>query len=522
VAKQQSGKVAKWQSGKVASDGSRRRWHGGKTILPLCNSATPQRCNFAALLPIALFLAAALLFAAPVMAQDGGRTFVISAEELAMAVAQAQDGDTIEVNGGVFHGSLDIDKRLTLIGRNWPVIDGGNKGTVVTISGAGAVFRGFLIKNSGSSLEQENSGLAVMAPQVTVENNRFEETLFGVYLQEAHNSVVRGNAISSKDLEAQRRGDPLRIWYSNDVLIEDNAVDRGRDAVLWYSERLTIRNNTIADGRYGLHFMYCDDATIEGNRLLNNSVGAYLMYSRRTTLRNNTIAGSRGPSGYGIGLKDMDDAIVLDNLLLDNRVGAHMDTSPREVDSVGVFSGNVFAYNDIGVEMLPSVKRNMFSGNSFVENEEQVAVAGGGELLENSWTVDGKGNYWSDYPGFDADRDGQGDIEYRSERLFENLMQHQPQLRLFIYSPASQAIDFASRAFPLVRPKPKLVDERPYMEPMIPDAPPLPQQDNQGWIWLAAALIVAAVGTAALPRLHWRRYQMRNAEFGMRNEIRAK
>ena len=453
-----------------------------------------------------LVLAGGLLVTIPALAQEGAETFVVTAEELPLAVAAANAGDTIEVNGGVLRGSLEIDKPLTIRGENWPVIDGLDQGTVVHISAPGVVFSGFLIKNSGSTIEQENSGIAVVAPEVVVENNRFENTLFGIYLKEAHHSVVRGNQVTSKDLEVQRRGDPIRVWYSTDVLVEDNVVDSGRDVVLWYSERLEIRNNTVANGRYGLHFMYCDDAIIEGNRLIDNSVGTFLMYSRRVNMRNNTIAGNRGPSGYGVGLKDMDDAIIVDNLFLDNRVGAHLDTSPREVDSIGEFSGNVFAYNDIGVEMMPSVRHNMFSGNSFVENEEQVAVAGGGTIRENSWTVNGAGNYWSDYAGYDADGDGQGDMAYKSERLFENLMQQEPLLRLFIYSPASNAIDFASRAFPLVKPKPKLEDEQPYMAPMIPDAPPLPQEDNRGWIGLGLILMGVALFLAALPRLHRRRY----------------
>ena len=306
-----------------------------------------------------------------------------------------------------------------------------------------------------------------------------------------------------------RRGDPIRVWYSNDVVVENNVVTKGRDVVLWYSERLIIRNNDVSNGRYGLHFMYCDDALISQNRLLNNSVGAFMMYSRRVYLFSNTISGNRGPSGYGLGLKDMDDAVIVDNLFLDNRIGAHLDTTPREVDSVGQFRGNVFAYNDIGVEMLPSVRHNEFVGNSFIENEEQVSIAGGGgQFQANSWTVAGEGNFWSDYAGYDADADGQGDIEYKSERLFENLMEQQPALRLFLYSPSTNAIDFAAKAFPAVRPRPKLVDERPFMTPTIPtEAPALPSPTGQGWLWATLALLAAAVGLAILPRLHWRQYR---------------
>lgn len=432
---------------------------------------------------------------------------VVSAEELPAAIAQAEAGDTIHVHGGEFHGEIIIDKPLTLVGLGWPILDGDNTGTVVQVNAAETVIRGFVIKNSGDSLDQENTGIAVEAADVVIEGNRFENTLFGIYLRHGHGSVLRGNQVSSKELAVQRRGDPIRIWYSNDVLVEDNVITHGRDVVLWYSERLVVRNNHVDDGRYGLHFMYCDDAIIEYNSLLNNSVGAFMMYSRRVTLRHNTIAGNRGPSGYAIGLKDMDDIIVEENLFLDNRIGAHMDTSPREVDSIGRFKGNVFAYNDIGVEMQPSVRNNEFEGNSFVENEEQVALSGRGTPGKNNWTVNGQGNYWSDYVGYDADRNGQGDLEYKSERLFENLMATEPGLRLFLYSPAVNAIDFAAKAFPMVQPKPKLIDVNPLMTPHIPTgAPPLPQPDGVGWLLVTITLLGLAFGIGALPKIGQQRY----------------
>ncbi|NLF67167.1 MAG: nitrous oxide reductase family maturation protein NosD [Chloroflexi bacterium] len=434
----------------------------------------------------------------------------IRAEELPAAIAAAGAGDTIEVNGGTLYGSLQIDRPLTLVGRNFPVLDGQNEGTVLEISAPGSSVEGFLIRNSGDSLDQENSGIVVEATGVNIRNNRFEDTLFGIYLRKAHGSTVHGNVIQGKDLDVPRRGDAIRVWYSNDVSITENRVERGRDVVLWYSERLTVRGNDVSDGRYGLHFMYCDDAMIEENRLRNNSVGAFLMYSRRMTMQHNTVAGNRGPSGFGVGLKDMDDAIVVENLFLDNRVGAYLDGSPREVDSIGRFEGNVFAYNDIGVELLPAVRHNEFVNNSFIDNGEHVAIAGGGRPGENAWTVAGAGNFWSDYAGFDADRDGRGDVTYRSQRLFEDLMQREPALRLFLYSPATDALDFAARAFPAVRPQPKLEDSAPLMAPVMPaGAPTLPDaRGDAGWLWLALALVGFSAGLGALPWLRRRRYSL--------------
>ena len=56
-------------------------------------------------------------------------------------------------------------------------------------------------------------------------------------------------------------------------------IENGRDAVIWFSSDVTIRNNVIRDGRYGLHFMFCDNNTLIGNRMEGNSVAIYLMNS---------------------------------------------------------------------------------------------------------------------------------------------------------------------------------------------------------------------------------------------------
>lgn len=435
-----------------------------------------------------------------------GETTQVSAEQLAEAVAAARPGDTIEVTGGVFHGHLVVDKTLTLVGRDGATLDAGNKGTVLLIEAPDTSVRGFNVRNSGDSLDREDSGIIIAGPRGVVEDNVLENVLFGIYINAAPGTTVRGNHITGKELDIARRGDLIRLWDSDDVLIENNVTRNGRDAVLWYSERMTLRGNDFSYGRYGLHFMYCDDATMEGNRLTYNSVGAYLMYGRRMTLRDNLIAFNRGPSGYGIGLKDMDDSVITGNRILDNRVGAFIDGSPRELNSTGIIRGNLFAYNDIAIEMLPSVRHNLISDNSFIENEQQVVVAGGGQLRENEWTVSDRGNYWSDYAGYDGDADGVGEITYRAERLLDNLISNRPELRLFLYSPVVNAVDFAARAFPLARPQPILVDEKPLTRPTMPTAAPVPVSANEGELWPVLLLPMALLLLFVIMRAGRRRY----------------
>ncbi|MBI2963128.1 MAG: nitrous oxide reductase family maturation protein NosD [Deltaproteobacteria bacterium] len=418
------------------------------------------------------------------------RTLHVSPSEprtsLAAALQEARDGDRIDVEGGTYAAPVEISRSVELVGRGWPTIDGGGTGTVVRLRAAGIRLAGFRVRGSGSTLEAEDAAIAVDGPDAVVEDNRIEDALFGILLSKADRSVVRRNRIAGKNLDEARRGDAVRAWYTHDLRLEDNEVARGRDVVIWYSRGASIRRNHVHDGRYGIHFMFCDDALVESNRLADNSVGTYLMYSRRVRLRRNWIAGNRGPSGYGVGLKDMDDAVLEENLLLDNRIGVYIDNSPRELDAATRMSGNVVAYNDVGLEMQPLLRRNFLSDNSFADNQEQVVISGGGELRGNFWSVAGRGNYWSDYRGYDADGDGIGDLPYRAQRFFEHLADRRPELRLFLYSPVTAAIDLAARAFPLIQPQPKLEDERPLMRPA---APPgwSPPAAPRGWRFAAAS-----------------------------------
>ncbi len=418
---------------------------------------------------------------------------------LQAAIDAAEPGAVIQIPPGLYQGNFLIEKPITLEGINWPILDGQNQGNVIEINNAPHVtIRGLVIRNSGSRLDKENAGIAVdQSPYLVAENNRLENTLFGIYIKDSAESRIAYNLIGAKDLDVPARGDGIRVWYSEQSEVVGNQVDKGRDVVLWYNNNTVVRDNVITNGRYGLHFMYCDDNLVENNYISGNSVGAFLMYSRRLTLRHNIFANNRGPSGYGIGLKDMDGVEATDNLFSSNRVGMYFDNSPWSVDVSQHFSHNAFVHNDIGLLFNPSVKRNYFSQNSFIDNLEQVGLTGRGTFEGNSFTVNGQGNFWSDYTGYDDTGDGLGDLPYVSQSLFENMMDQNPKLRLFQLSPAQQAIDLSARAFPIFQPKPKFTDEAPLIEPVMPVVtPPAPGPSWPMWtlglgLSILAGIIVA-------------------------------
>lgn len=397
---------------------------------------------------------------------------------LADAIATAPPNATIEVRGGVYPGNLVIDQPLQLIGTGNPVIDGGGEGSLVLIKDTSASLSGFTLRGTGDNLDREDAAIVVENGTATLTNNRIEDALFGIYLKQAPDSVLRQNTIRGKDLDIARRGDGIKTWYSDRVLIEDNVASDGRDIILWYSNDAVVRNNTFDRERYGLHLMFSDRALIEGNSMSENSIGLYIMYSRDPHVIGNRIVNNHGPSGGGIGLKDVDGAVIEGNRLVNNQIALQIDTSPREPDIENYVLGNVFAYNHIGIGMLPAVTNNTLTGNAFIDNSEHVAIIGRGQLRGITWSENGRGNFWSDYAGYDADGDGIGDRPYQAQRLFESLADSYPVLRLFSWTPAASAIDFAARAMPSVRPEVKLADDAPLMAPIAhPALPALPARE---------------------------------------------
>ncbi|GJQ28686.1 MAG: hypothetical protein HBSAPP03_05700 [Phycisphaerae bacterium] len=418
-------------------------------------------------------------------------------------IERAAPGDTIIVPPGVYREHLRLDKPLTLEGGGKAVIDGDGHGDIVEISAPDVTFRGFIVRNTGDNLDKENAAIRALAPRATIEHNTLTDILFGIDLREAPDSVIRGNVIGGKPLDPARRGDGLRLWRSDRALVEGNTLHDGRDAILWYSKGVVARGNTSRRCRYGLHLMFSDDVLIEGNTLEGNSVGVYLMYSTGVEVRGNRLLANRGPSGYGVGLKETDRFTLRDNYIAGNRVGIYLDGSPFTQAQPGRVTLNTLAFNDVGMTFLPSAKGNLVTENNFIDNLNQVFVAGRGNLDANRFWEGDRGNFWTDYSGYDQDRDGIGDFVHDSTTLFDGLLDREPKLRLFLFSPAQQAVEFVGRALPTMRPEPKFVDEVPLMRPVAVTLPPAPRTASRVMLIAGAGVLVgvflSVLAAARLP-----------------------
>jgi hypothetical protein len=65
--------------------------------------------------------------------------------------------------------------------------------------------------------------------------------------------------------------------------------------------------------------------------------------------------------------------------------------------------------------------------------------------------LNGRGNFWSNYEGYDLDGDGTGDVPHKVQNVFDNMEGNYPRLRIYLSSPAAQALAMAEKTFPILR-----------------------------------------------------------------------
>jgi ABC-type multidrug transport system ATPase subunit len=244
--------------------------------------------------------------------------------------------------------------------------------------------------------------------------------------------------------------------------------------------------------------MYCNDLLVSQNRFSQGSVGIFVMYSHAVHISENLVRGSRGPSGYAIGVKDADDLIVVDNVLSDSRVGVYLDHTPNSPGSHSEIRGNVIALNDVGALLQPSAEGSVFTENTFYENLQQVEVPGSAHPTANDWA----GNYWSDASTLDLDGNGVLDAPYRSNHFLEGLAVREPRLRLLLLTPIATALEMGTTMFPIVSVEPTLVDPTPLAKPASLPASALDSARAPLVPALAVAIAGALMGATIIATPH--------------------
>jgi nitrous oxidase accessory protein len=388
----------------------------------------------------------------------------VEAQSLQQRLDLAAPGATVTVDGGVHQGPIVIRRPLTVVGTNRPVIDGNGIGSVVTIEGADVVFRGFVVRNSGRQVTEEAAGITVTGDRHRIEGNDVRDVYFGIHIAGGARHVIQDNTIAPGEKHGARPGHGISLWHARETQIRRNRISAARDGIyLSFTEAVIVSDNEVSRCRYGVHSMYSQNAAFEGNTLTANLLGAALMMSDKLVLLGNRIEQHReGAAAYGVLLKDIGDLRAEGNRILANRVGIYAEAVPSQPARHAIVTRNVIAGNEVGLSLQSNAGLTV-SENTIADNLTDVRALGRQLSPAMRWSRDGRGNSWGQYRGYDADRNGIGDVPHRVEDAMDALMRRNPMAQAFLYTPAHLALEAAARMFPLLRQQALLTDEHPLM-----------------------------------------------------------
>jgi nitrous oxidase accessory protein len=316
------------------------------------------------------------------------------------------------------------------------------------------VIRGLTLRGTGSSHVEDRAAIRVLdARGCRIEQNRLEDTFFGIALERTTHCVVAGNEVRGSGTVTGPGGNAIHVWQSDSVRVEGNLVTGHRDGIYFEFVRggVVTGNTSRNNLRYGLHFMFSDDCRYEENVFRENASGIAVMYTRRVHLARNRFEHNWGPAAYGLLLKDITDSEVRDNAFDGNTVGLYLEGANRLR-----IEGNTFRSNGWALRILANSRDNLVSGNTFIANTFDV----GTNSRQNFSRL--TGNSWDRYRGYDLDRDGHGDVPFAPVRLFALVVEQTPAALVLLRSPIVDLLDFAERVMPMLTPA-TLVDERPLM-----------------------------------------------------------
>lgn len=374
------------------------------------------------------------------------------------ALATAHVGDTIRVFPGRYaEGNLVIDKALTLLGVDFPVLDGEHQYELLTVTASDVHIEGFELRNSGQLSTVDVAGIKVLsADRVFVACNRLRDCNFGIYLSNSNDCKVMYNDVQGIIKEEQNCGNGVHLWKCSRALIANNYLSGNRDGI--YFEFVTdseIKENTSHYNlRYGLHFMFSHNDHYHHNRFYRNGAGVAVMYSRQVRMTENEFSYNWGSSAYGILLKDISDSHIWRNRFEHNSAGVYMEGASRIVLEENTFRENGWALRVQASCDANVVKRNNFFGNSF-------DVSTNGHLVLNSFLE----NYWDRYEGYDLNRDGTGDVPFRPVSLYAIVVERMPFGLILTRSLMVYLMDKAEKIIPSLTPE-QLMDEKPAMTPL--------------------------------------------------------
>ncbi|MCW8863318.1 MAG: nitrous oxide reductase family maturation protein NosD [Colwellia sp.] len=405
--------------------------------------------------------------------------FVSPSDDLQKVLDASQDGDTVVLDAGRYLGNFIVNTQITLRGSredggSGSIIDAQGNGHALILKNSHITIDNLTIINWGDDLTEQNAGIysnekvsGERAVGLTIKNNTLSGDGFGIWLNHVTQAKVFNNKVKGNlSLRSADRGNGIQVANVTHSHVYNNEVSEIRDGIyVISSQNNLIENNTMHDLRYGIHYMYSYDNTVKDNTAFNTRAGYALMSSRRLTITGNKTTDSED---YGFLLNFITQSTFTNNHI--KNVWTKPENKVLGRDGKGLFvynsgfntlENNIVDTAEIGIHLTAGSKNIKIYGNSFINNPTQVKYVSN---TKQEWSVDGRGNYWSNYLGWDMDNNGIGDAIFEPNDGIDKLVWQYPEMKMIMDSPAILILRWVQKQFPVLKP-PGVKDSFPLMAP---------------------------------------------------------
>lgn len=383
--------------------------------------------------------------------------YVYNSYELALALNNSNNGDSIFLEPGLYIGNFAVTKSINLISNGNVVLTSCGNGNILTIESSNVNIKGLSFYNSGKDMSVSDSCIFVNGSNVSIINNFFSECGFSLWSNEsACNYFFNNIFIGAFDSILSDRGNTLHLYRNSNSVVADNFIINGRDGVyITNSNEVSINRNIFTNVRFGIHYMFSNKCNVLSNIVSNSMIGIAIMYSKYVDLINNFAYSN---VTHGLFFRDVLYSRILRNKSLYNRDGVLLGDS-----YFNDIINNDIIKNLVGIKVYSGSDDNLVYDNNFISNNLQIQFLDNRKIIWNSNNI---GNFWSHYVGWDLNFDGIGDKKFYVTNISDWILSSYPILKIMFNSPALVLLQKIENQFPSFR-KFSIIDNYPLMRPII-------------------------------------------------------
>ena len=390
-------------------------------------------------------------------------------DNLQQALDSALAGDILQLAPGEYSGNFAIRQSITLTGQENVTINALGKGHALTLLTSDININNLSIINWGSNLTKQSAGIYVgqKSSNIVIENNYLKGDGFGIWIQQSDQVVIAHNHIQGNpQLRSADRGNGIQLSSVTNAQVIGNEVSFTRDGLyIIASQDSELRDNRLHDLRYGIHYMYSHHNKVLNNFAYNTRAGYALMSSKNLIVKGNKSLDSED---YGMLMNFITRSTISHNHIKNVWTKPDNKVLGREGKGLFIYNSayNTISYNtidtaEIGIHLTAGSENSKVFGNSFINNLVQVKYVSN---REQQWSQNGRGNYWSNYLGWDLDNNGTGDTPFEPNDGIDKLIWQYPEAKVLLNSPAILLLRWIQKQFPVLRPA-GVKDSFPLMSP---------------------------------------------------------